>query len=401
MKAETILCISNRNWGTMWRNEQQIMSRIAEQNRVFFFEWGRKSGQAIASEIIRSLSYLCKLKTQQLHDNLILIPSPPSIPFFRQLLPRSVLQITTPLIARVNALMLIRQIHRTMATFKVAHPILWLYDPYQFYLVDQFREKLSCYYNYDEFAEFSPNVRIRDLLRRADDCLSSRVDVVFASSGAQCRRRKKLNPSTYFIPNGVDFELFNQALTADLPVPADMDRVPRPIIGFAGWLGWHIDVCLLLRIAKAYPDFSLVLVGPDELSSSKDAERLRSLSNVFFLGQKDRTEIPSYLRTFDVALMPFQLTVYKKSSYPLKLHEYLAAGRSIVATALPELEPFNKLIRLARTHEEFIGFIPEALEDNGRAATQARVETAGENTWNHRVAQIYGILNHHLSNSTA
>jgi glycosyltransferase involved in cell wall biosynthesis len=375
------------------------MSRIAAQNRVFYIEPGRTPSQAVVVEIIRNLPNLFKLQTHQLHENLILVPTPPSLPIARQLLPRSVLQITTPLIVKINTSIMIRQIRRTMAVFKVAHPILWLFDSYHFHLVGKFGEKLSCYYNYDEFADFTPNIRIRDLLRRFDDCLSSRVDVVFASSSAQCERRKRLNPNTFFIPHGVDFEMFNRALISDLPLPADMDRVPRPIIGFTGWLGYHIDVCLLRQLAEAYPDCSLVLVGPDELPNSKDTERLRGLSNVFFLGQKDRTELPSYLRAFDVALMPWQLTGHIRSAYPLKLHEYLAAGRSIVATALPELVPFSHLIRIAQTHEEFIRRIREALEDNDPASVQARVATARENTWDHRVAEIYNILDRHLSNS--
>jgi glycosyltransferase involved in cell wall biosynthesis len=399
MRGETILCVAYLDWHGLWRSNQQIISRIAAQNRVFYFEPGRTTDKIFSVEIIRKLPNLFKVQPQQLHENLILVPTPPSLPLARQLLPRSVLQITTPLITKMNAFILIRQIRRTMSVFNVAHPILWLYDPHHFQLVGQFGEKLSCYYNHDEVADITPNARIRDLVQRFDDSLSSRVDVVFATSSAQCKRRKKLNPNAYFIPNGVDFELFNRALTSDLPLPVDMDLIPRPIIGFAGWLSYHIDVCLLCRLAEAYPDCSLVLVGPDELLNSKDTKRLRSLPNVFFLGRKDRTELPSYLRAFDVALMPWQLTGHILSAYPLKLHEYLAAGRSIVATALPELVPYNHLIRITQTHEEFIGCIPDALEDHDPAAIQARVATARKNTWDHRVTEIHDILDRQLSNS--
>ena len=186
----------------------------------------------------------------------------------RRHLPRSVLQVTTPWVARINASILIRQVHRAMKAYDVRAPILWLYSPYHADLAGKFSEKLACYYNYDEFPAFVQNARVEDLLRQFDNQLTSRVDIVFATSRSQCERRKAINPSTYFVPNGVDFDLFNRALTSDRPLPADIGALRRPIIGFAGWLGNHIDTGLLLRVAEAFPECSLVLVGPDELPAA-------------------------------------------------------------------------------------------------------------------------------------
>jgi hypothetical protein len=125
-----------------------------------------------------------------------------------------------------------------MKTMDVKDPILWLYGPHQIDLIGKFNEKLTCYFNYDEFPDFVGNKRIKELLREADNRLSSSVDVVFASSQAQWERRKAVNPNTYFIPNAVDFELFNRALRPNLPLPADIANMPMSI-GFVGWLGYH------------------------------------------------------------------------------------------------------------------------------------------------------------------
>jgi len=182
-------------------------------------------------------------------------------------------------------------------------------------------------------------------------------------------------------------------VTDDLPVPADVVSLPRPIIGFVGWLTHHIDVGLLRRIAEAYPRCSLVLVGPCELSAGADLEALRGLPNVVFLGRKDHSALPAYLRVFDVALMPYSLTGHVLSAYPAKLHEYLAAGRAVVATALPELRPFENVVWLAKSQDDFVRMVGRVLADGASAeASAARADVARANTWDQRVAEIASIL---------
>lgn len=396
MHGETILCIATRVWHSLWRDVQQIMSRIAKQNRVLFFEPGRNPDRPHLAEMWRNWPDFFALRAQELHENLIVMPTPSCLPYARRHLPRSVLQVTTPWVAKINARILIRHVRWAMKAFGVGAPILWLYEPRHIDLVGKFGEKLVCYYNYDEMPDFVDNVRIRILLRRYDDRLSRQADVVFATSRAQWKRRKALNPNTYFVPNGVDFDLFNRALAPNLPLPADIAAVPRPIIGFAGWLGYHIDVGLLRRVAEAYPDCSLVLVGPDHLRDAAGRQELQALPNVFFVGQKERHELPNYLQAFDVALMAYVLSGHLRSAYPLKLHEYLAAGRAIVATPLPELRPYSHVVRIAETHDEFIRQIREALYDYAPQVIEARVAVARENTWDQRVVEIYRVLQQHL-----
>lgn len=397
MHGETILCIAPRVWHSLWRDAQPIMWRIAEQNRVLYFEPGRNPDRPHSAEMWRNWPNFFALRAQALHENLILIPTPSCLPVMRQHLPRSVLRVTTPWVAKINARILIRHVRWAMKVYSVEAPILWLYWPYHADLVGKFGEKLACYFNYDEFPDFVQNQRVKELLRQLDNQLSSQVDVVFATSRAQWKRRKAVNPNTYFIPNGVDFDLFNRALAPNRPLPPDIAAVPRPIIGYAGWLGYQIDAELLRRVADAYSDCSVVLVGPDELPNAADRKRLQTRPNVFFLGRKERHELPDYLQAFDAALIPYSLNGHVLSIYPLKLHEYLAAGRAIVAVAMPELQPYSHVVRIAETHDEFINQIGQALHDHAPQAIEARVAVARENTWDQRAAEIYRVLEHHLA----
>ena len=107
--------------------------------------------------------------------------------------------------------------------------------------------------------------------------------------------------------------------------------------------------------------------------------------------------LPEYLKAIDVALIPYLLEGYTLTAYPLKLHEYLAAGRAIVATALPELRPFSHVVRIAETHTEFISQIRKALHDHDPQAIEARVAVARENTWENRIEAMYRILDLRLA----
>lgn len=398
MKDETFLCVSTRRWNSLWRNTQQILSRIAVQNRVIYFEPGRDPDGKVIPEFLRNLSNFWALDIEEAHPNVFVVKMPSTLPAGGRYLPRYVSRFWLPVVSRINSWIIGLQIQRVIAKFEITTPVLWLYSAGTSSLVGKFGEKLSCYYNYDEGSEFSQYSRVKDILASIEEKMLRRVDIVFASSNVQAERRRKVNPNTLFVPNAVDFELFNQALRDDLPVPADIASLPRPVIGFAGWLGYHIDVSLLRKIAERFVDCSLVLVGPDQLPQNEDSEGLHSLPNVFFLGQKSMTALPSYLKAFDAALMPWLLDGHVRFSYPLKLHEYLAAGRASVATFVPELLPFRSVVRIAETHEQFLDMVGEAILDKSPESIERRVAIASQNTWDQRISQIYKFMNQFLEN---
>lgn len=391
MENETILCIATRMWDSLWRDSQQIMSRIAAHNRVLYFEPGRNPDRRASAELLRNASHFVSLNWREVRKNLFVIPTPSSLPFARRHLPTGVLRLTTPLVAGINSGILVRHVRQAMDAFEVVNPILWIYDPRHIGLAGKLGEKLVCYYNYDELAEFPGNEHIHDILNRYDARMSRRADLIFVTSRGQWERRRRMNPNTHFIPNGVDFELFNRALEPATRVANELLHINKPMIGYCGWLGYQIDAELLLRVATEYSHCSLVLVGPDNLSE-EDSRRLSKMPNVHFLGQKELARLPEYLKAFDVALIPYTVKGHALTVYPLKLHEYLASGRAIVATALPELRPYSGLIHIGETHEQFIAQIGQALSDNSPQAIEARVATARNNTWDQRVSDIYRFL---------
>lgn len=399
MHGETILCIDNRVWHSLWRDSQQIMSRMASDNKVYYVEHGRDPDRPHSAEVLRNWPNLFALRPQRYTDNLTIIPTPPCLPYARRHLPSPILRFSTPLVARVNSLILIRHVRWAMREFAIERPILWLYEPRHIDLVGKFGEKLVCYFNYDEMSDFAANARMRALLREYDNRLTRCADVVFTTSRGQWERRVRLNPHTYLTPNGVDFDLFNTALRPETEIPKDVVSIPRPIIGFAGWIGSQVDVDLLVHLADVCKDCSLVLVGPDCLPAGERLRQLRARRNVFFLGQKPVTSLPGYLKAFDVALIPYVIGGHTLTVYPLKLHEYLAAGTAIVATALPELGAFGEVVRIADDYDGFVRYVRTAIDDYSPEVVAARVAVARANTWDRRVADIYRVLEKALNGS--
>lgn len=392
MRGETIVCISSRSWESLWRHTQPLIVRMARDNRVLFFEPGRNPDKPWRSELPRNLVNFCGVYQRPLHTNLIRIQLPSKLPYMKRQIPRVALPVGIAAISRLNAEIVVRHVRRALRELAVEAPILWLDVPMP-WVAGRCGEALSVYFNYDEHAEFAGNQQIEGMLRALDERVCAEVDLVFATSRGQAERRRRVNPHTYMVPNGVDFELFHTALSGTLPLPPDIASIPGPIIGFAGWLGHQVDVALLYRVAEAFPHCSLVLVGPDELPQSAARSGLARLPNVYFLGQKRREDLPAYLQRFDVGLIPYLVdTGHMRTGYPLKLQEYLAAGRATVGTAMLELYQYADVVRIGEDHAQFVEQVAAALADQSAAAVAARVAVARQNTWDQRVEAIYQAL---------
>ena len=107
----------------------------------------------------------------------------------------------------------------------------------------------------------------------------------------------------------------------------------------------------------------------------------KSRLNVYLCGWVDYAELPKYIHSFDVCIIPYVINEFTKGIYPLKLHEYLAAGKPIVSTPLPEIEQFLELVRIGKDRSEFEHAITESLKEKNKEIRRQRISIARENTW--------------------
>jgi glycosyltransferase involved in cell wall biosynthesis len=254
--------------------------------------------------------------------------------------------------------------------------------------INQVPHQLSCYHIDDEYSFSSVEVEPDPVELR----LIRSVSQVFIHSPAMVEKKGKLNPSTEFVPNGVDFQRF----ASPVPEPADLEEIPHPRIGYTGSLKRMINWSLLQALSGSHPEWSFVFVGPT-LDHPEIKGTLAALSrrrNVHFLGAKPSDATPGYVQHFDVCIMPYRLDDYTKYIYPLKLHEYLAGGKPVVAAPIPALEAFKQVIALGEGSDEWSRAITQALSgtENTPARTAARRDIARMHDWDILVERIAGIL---------
>ena len=229
-----------------------------------------------------------------------------------------------------------------------------------------FRADLTCYHIDDEYS-FSPVEKPVDGAERA---LISSVDQVFFASETMHRKKGSFNRNNALIPNGVDYAAFS----SHHEEPEDLRRIPHPRIGYVGVIKKQIDLPLLAEVSAAMPAHQFVLVGPiGNVSGSERAlEALRSRPNVHFLGAKPAKSLPGYVQHIDVCLATYCVDGYTKFISPLKVNEYLAAGKPVVGSPIEPLLPYREVIRIAQPPQEWVQSIEECLTP----AVTSAVETA-------------------------
>lgn len=196
-----------------------------------------------------------------------------------------------------------------------------------------------------------------------------------------------------YLPNAADYDLFKTAFTEKPKMPEDLEKIAHPIIGYTGNICHRIDYDLIQAICLSHPDKNLVMVGPRNHYGHTNID-LDAIPNLHFLGSKRLEQLPSYLAHFDVLILPFLINEVTRSIYPLKINEYLASGKPVVATPFSEdIQSFKNWISLEQDHQRFSTAIQQELEEDSPEKSKKRNEVASENTWENRAEIFWKLLN--------
>lgn len=193
--------------------------------------------------------------------------------------------------------------------------------------------------------------------------------------------------ATSIVRNGCDYAHFSNR-----PSQIYQAAQSRPVIGYFGAIAEWFDVALVEKIAQTFQNCEVLLVGADTVGAGKT---LGQWPNVRMLGERPYQELPFYLHSFDVCLLPFQRIPLTLATNPVKVYEYLCAGKEVVCTALPEVDQFGALVHKAADHDAFIAAIRVSLEQPGASdAQRARKDFAQEQTWQHRAQELQACVQH-------
>jgi glycosyltransferase involved in cell wall biosynthesis len=309
----------------------------------------------------------------------------PQVPFRRM-----------PLVQKLNEIYGRYAVKRAIRRLGMRNLVSWFVVPHPGPLAKRLGEQHTVYYCIDNYAGL-PDVD-QDEIRRLDDELTRSADQVFVASKTLLDRKRALNVNTEYSPHGVDYDHFSRASDASLPMPPGALGLKRPVIGFFGSISGWIDLELIVELARARPEWTFLLIG----LPSVDVQQLRQFRNIVLAGAQPYASLPDWARAFDVAILPYRRHDQgAMNANPLKLREYLATGKPVIAVSTPEIDRFSHCIRIANTAPEFLSEIEEALANDSDADRQKRMREVMGSTWEARVQNVLNTVRRGIARKRA
>lgn len=268
--------------------------------------------------------------------------------------------------------------------------VVWLYHPLDAPILRFFRRRALAVFDWAEswpeyFTELGP--RWRERVRSAEESMLRQCDIVFTVSRRLRDAALVFNPHSYQLKDGTIPELFANAAGA---IPTALRALPRPIVGYVGSISSRVDLELLYELSSQVPQCSLLLVG-NNLRSPHDLLRMKQHPHIFYIDAREYRELPDYIAAMDVCLLPYIPALV--SSPATKIFDYLAAGKPVVSTDLPEMDDFAGLVTVTSTHAAFIEAVKAHIAHPDAAAAARRIALARANSWAHRTDDIMNVLN--------
>jgi len=295
----------------------------------------------------------------------------PQIPFRR-----------IPGMRTVNVILSRALIHRAIGKLGFKDTVAWFHVPHPGFLAKRLGERVTVFYCIDDYSKL-PEVD-GGTVQAMDDALTAAADIVFTCNQSLLEARRALNTRIYLSPHGVDTEMFALAGSPETKIPEEIASLPRPIIGSWGLFDSRVDVAIVASIARMRPNWTLLFIG----HIAADVSVLRGIPNVVFAGVKPYAELPRWAKAIDVCILPYTRTALNNQSSPLKLREYLASGKPVVAVPIPEAELLGNAVQIATDGAGFVRAIEEALAHDSPMLAATRKKTVEANTWDATVVNI-------------
>jgi glycosyltransferase involved in cell wall biosynthesis len=372
-------------WDDLWRNRQQLMSVFARQNRVLYVERRRYLRSAMNGFRWGDLgrSDLRGPYLRQVLDNLFVFRYPIWAPISGQ----SPLRELTRTIRRLC-------IKKTLLKLGMSQPIVWFSLPSMVSLVHEMpRARLLLYHVVDEYTTYggqTPAQRCR--IEEQEREMMALVDAVFVVSKKLYEAKRPMHSNMYLVPNGVNYQAYAAALD-DPHIPDNLRVIRPPRLGYSGLVSDKLDLHMLKELAQENPAWSLVFLGEVRVVEQAETwQALLAMPNVHYLGFVEISQVPHYLKGFQVGLMPYVQNRHSKHISPLKLYDYLAAGLPVASLDIPAAREFGRYVHLADGPQDFVRAVRTALTDTTAERRQVRRKIAAQHTWEVRVEQLSSLI---------
>ena len=354
-------------WEGVWQRPQQFLSRLSQRHRILFCEGPN------VHEGDGAPSY-----------ELISAPNYPNVTVMRTHFPAKRFQDGNWV--DIQRLRLMKEAMAGPLRGLFEQPVQWFYDPMAApCFIGKLNERAVVYDCMDELSQFKfapPEIIARERT------LLAAADVVFAGGRKLWLSKSRHNDNAHFYGCGVDVKHFAKARAAETKIPDDIAKMKRPILGYFGVVDERLDYDLLARLADANPDWTVAMVGP---IVKVDPNALPKRANLHWLGRREYADLPNYTKAFDVCMMPFALNEATEFINPTKALEYMATGKPIVSTAVPDVvSNFGSVVNVAISQDCFVEMCHRALLNPDEEAIQRGLEMANNNQWETIVAKLEG-----------
>ena len=327
--------------------------------------------------IRRKLGSYSKLARQT--EEGITVVSPASLPFFGSTAARM-----------VNRRVISAQIRKLAESRGLSKPILWIAIPTAAEMIGQFDEAAVVYQVSDKYdANTMDHATDPALIRQLHDRAIDDADLVFYSGRKLFNEATRGREHSHLLEQGVDYDHWCKVDSGQLEIAGAVASIPRPRLGYFGAIEpWLVDQELIKRAARERPTWQWVFIG----NRSRGLE-IESLPNTHFLPSVPYADLPTYAAGFDVCVLPWE-TEQAFTSYgsAIKVREYLATGKPVVISPLPEYETMGDVLRIARSRDDFLRLVEESLGEQGDALAHARQRSVASGTWDARAEWVSELL---------
>ncbi|OGG16739.1 hypothetical protein A3D78_01425 [Candidatus Gottesmanbacteria bacterium RIFCSPHIGHO2_02_FULL_39_14] len=373
-KQKILIIIGGNYWSEIKRAEQYLPHYLSRYHQVTCFEYPQftKMARLLKKEIPL---------LEKLNNNLVIYHSFGILPYGR-------IFVMINLINHFFNYLIMKIIIKKVTHFD----LIISFTPEVAFLPVKNQVKLI-YHVLDDYAVLPwwNNPLSRFQLKILEEKTIKRADEIIAVSKKLAAKFKKYNKNIYLYPTPADLSnyfVFNKQKQKI----NDILSIKRPIVGFigSGTIKGKIDLQLLNYLADKYPEINFVFIGLFDESIID----FRGYPNLINLGYKPLQLLSSYIKHFDVGIIPYCLNRFGQSAYPVKIMEYLALGKPVVSTFLPSLDDLaqRRIIYTAESTEEFAKNIKIALKEKDENLKKARIGEAKKNDWKVRIIQYLKFL---------
>lgn len=347
-------------WHFRYQRPQQIASELASMGyRVFYFS--------------EKFNISNEIKCEQIKENLFVInlPGYEDGNIYSQAMSTKMLQWFNVMIKQLQTAFNIN-----FAFSLVDHPF---WSPLVFKLRDDYNWKIV--YDLMDFHKGFSATSSKSLIH--EEKLLTDSDLVLVTSNPLMELASKAK-KTLLVPNACDYDHFHNK---EKTTPTPLVEFTHPIIGYYGAISDWFDTKLVGELANDHPEWTFILIGD---TTGSDLRPFRNVNNVTLLGEKPYADLPDYLSEFDICVIPFKKTPLTEATNPVKLFEFMSAGKPVVATRLRELSYYEDMIELVDTKEDWNMVLSKILrEPQSAELIEKRYAFAKQNTWLTRTQLIH------------